>query len=167
MRLRLGQRDPIVLMLRLGTGLSIALSASLAAWLLQPRSAWTPPVFSQQSPASAASPRELKPLSDYAAIWRRNLRASLVDAPPPRAESVTRDPPPFQLAGTLVDADQPLAVFTLTNQASEVKRIGESVKNWEVLAIERGRVRIRAGDRELELRVPWYEQIARDMGANR
>jgi hypothetical protein len=84
----------------------------------------------------------------------------MVDPPPPAAIPVVEAPPPFQLAGTAIEDGRSFAILALTGNRSAVKEVGAVVEGFELVAVQRGLVRLRRGDKEYELRVPWYDRLA-------
>ena len=64
--------------------LGIVIAAAWAtASLSMPRPAWTPPPIELESePDEQRDPRPPRDLSQLAVIWQRDLRQSVVDAPP-------------------------------------------------------------------------------------
>jgi hypothetical protein len=128
-------------------------------YLLRPPPVWTPPNVSiattQRTPARPAATVES---ADLAVIWQRDLRQPLVDLPP----AAPSEPKlAIRLVGTAVEPDRRYALFQLSNSTTVVKALGTRIEDFEVVAIERGRARLRGAGREYELTVPWYDRLPR------
>lgn len=140
------------------------LLAALAAfgWLVRPLPTWTPPTLDTAGPASAPAAPSRPGVEHYAVIWQRDLRQPLFDVAPAAPIVATPAPPPFQLLGTAVEADHRFAVFQLSDGTTTVRASGSRIGGFELLEVERGRVRMRKDQQEYELRVPWYARIAQE-----
>ncbi len=156
-RLRLFDRiaasiSPGILLVALGS----------VAYLCLPADPWTAPAVNLEPGQDAVSQKHRTlELSDLAAIWQRDLRQPVVDPPaekPQQRKKVERLA--IQLLGTAVEADQQYGIFRLSNNRTVVRAVGEEVEGFEVIQISRGRARLRNGQRECKLTVPWLERIA-------
>jgi hypothetical protein len=143
-----------------GLAALLLVAVGMAAWLAWPRPARTPPEVDLESPSrDKVRPVSRHSLTDLAVIWQRDLRQPVVDRP---QESPERPPEPklaIQLVGTAVEAERCYGFFRLADTTTTVKAVGEVVDGFEIVAIERGRARLRNGDRGYELKVPRYDQL--------
>lgn len=142
----------------------LVIAALLLIPRLRPLPAWTPPKFAPVAsrPAEPESAPRLR--LDLARLAQRNLRQPPVDPSPVRPAPIPETPLGFQLAGTVVEPQRRFAVFTLAG-ASTMRELGGTIADHELIAVERGWVRLRRGAREVELRVPWYERIVAETAA--
>lgn len=131
---------------------------------LRPAPAWQPPTIAPVASRPAALESAPRPRLDPARLAQRNLRQPPVDPPPPVAVPSPEAPLGFQLAGTVVEPQRRFAVFTLAG-GSTIRELGGTIAGHEVVAVERGWVRLRRGAREIELRVPWYDRIVAENSA--
>jgi len=130
--------------------------------LLAPLPPWNPPQLATPE-RDVHSADELRPLSEseLAVIWQRDLRQSVVDAPPPRVTPPEAPKLAVQLIGTVIEPQRRFGLFVTGRNQTIVKRVGERVDGFEVVAIERGQATLRQGQREYTLKAPCYDQIAR------
>lgn len=128
--------------------------------LIWPAPQWQPP--SLDSAASGpASPLAAESPLDLAVLTRRNLRQPPVDPPAPApAAPVPETPLAIRLIGTAVEAERSFAVFGLPDNHTLVREVGGNVEGYEVMEVKRGSARLRRGEREYEVRVPWFDRIA-------
>lgn len=157
--LRLWRQTP-----RLAAAAVVCGAAVIIIRLFWPLPEWTPPPLALDALASPA-PRPA-PSNDRAGltvIWQRDWRQPVVDRlpSPPPAEA----PLAVQLVGTAVADPLRFALFRRADSSTIVKPVGASVDGYEIVAIERGRVRLRHGAREYDLRVPWYARIQAEQEA--
>lgn len=136
-----------------------------ALMLLRPNPPWTPPASAPAAtrPGGPITPT-LRPLSDYAVIWQRDLRQVIIPLPTVAAPAPAPESLPIKLVGTAVEANQAHAIFSLASGTLLVRGKGSVVEGYRLLEIQRGKVLLRGGQREFELRVPWYDRIARAEG---
>jgi hypothetical protein len=136
----------------------------VAAWatvsLSMPLAAWTPPPIElEPEPDERRDPRPPRSLSQLAVIWQRDLRQSVVDLPPVPRPAVPEAKLAIELVGTAIEADRQYGLFRLANNTTTVKSVGSTIEGYRIVAIERGRARVRSGGREYELKVPWYDRL--------
>jgi hypothetical protein len=132
----------------------------MLAWLAWPRPPWVPPECHVRQVAIAEkSPDRRSDLEALAVIWQRDLRRPLFDPAPAPTERPAEPSLAIRLLGTAVEADRRYGLFRLSNNHTTVRPVGSDVDGFEVVSIERGRARLRAGGRDYELLVPWYERI--------
>lgn len=152
---------------RLGTATCILIVAATAVGvykLLRPLPTWQPPEINRQAPEKPKDADPRKPaLSELAVIWQRDLRQPLFD---PQPQSPPAPPPErpvaIELLGTVVEARQRYGLFRLSDRRTVIRPVGGDVEGYSVVGIERGRAQLRRGAREVELKVPWYDQIAEE-----
>jgi hypothetical protein len=139
--------------------LIVALGGAVAVGaLLRPLPAWTPPRVELGPVTSRPSAKEgeVGP-EQLAVIWQRDLRQPLTD--PPAVPSPAEPQLSLQLVGTAIEGQRCFGLFQTGKSAVVVKPVGGEIDGIEILEITRGRARVRAGGREYELRVPWYDRI--------
>ena len=153
---------------RLTTALNVAavtvvlVSALACLRLVQPPPPWTPPQVQEDSAPTAEEhgPPQLT-LADLAVIWERDLHQPVVDLPPPESPKPVAEPElSIRLIGTAVEPGGCYAVLQLSGGRTVVRPLGATVDGFEIVSIERGKVRLLNGARTYELTVPWYERIA-------
>lgn len=128
--------------------------------LLRPLPDWQPPAsWVTTQPTETDTPPRARPLSDYAVIWQRDLRQPMVDSIPEVAKAKPEPPLAIKLLGTAVASNEQMGIFSLANNATVVKRIGEVFDGYELLEVKRGQARLRRGAKEFELKVPWFDRI--------
>lgn len=134
---------------------------AVSVWAWWPIRSWQPPPVQKNSspPADSAPPSPRAALAEYDVIWQRDLAQPVVDPPPKANAPPVESAPPIALVGTAVAADERLGIFSLPNNSTVVKREGEIFQGFEVIAVERGRARLRRDGREFDLRVPWFDRI--------
>jgi len=136
-------------------------AAVLVVHLCTPTDPWTPPAFDRRL-ARQAEPEagSMPALSDLAVIWQRDLRQPVIDLPEQPEQPKSEPKLAVQLVGTAVERDRQYGVFQLKDNRTVVKAVGDEVDGCRIVAIDRGRARLRSGEREYELKVPWYDRIA-------
>ncbi len=144
--------------------LILAMVGGWVAWqafaLCRPLTPWRPPAKSVSEPQSETTVAAALALSDLAVIWQRDLHQPVVD--PPQEPKPKRKPPPppsVRLIGTVIEAERAFGIFEERGSV-QIKSIGESIGDYTVILVERGRAVIRAGDREVEVHVPWHERLS-------
>jgi hypothetical protein len=134
--------------------------AALAAGLLLPmESPRTAGAHQQRIAAHPANPAlsALPPLSSFQAVWSRRFRQAETAAPAPVVETAAAPANPvasqqqIALAGTIGTS---LAIFRLANGSTVLKAVGDDIGDAEVISIQPARVRLREGNREIELSKP-------------
>ena len=152
----------LILLLNVGALVIVVGTVWVCLQIVWPRPAWTTPEI---SPADVSSVEpETEPeltLADLAVIWQRDLHQPVVDPPPAKPAA----PPPepklaIRLVGTAVESDRQFGIFQLAGHRSVVKPVGATIDGFEIVSIERGRARLRRGERIYDLEVPWYERLA-------
>lgn len=156
---RLVRRMPVLLN---GAAIVILIgSGALLIQLLRPQPAWSPPE-TDLTPDTDVQPSHVqaRSLSDLAVIWQRDLRQAVVDPPAdPQPQTDTEPKLAVVLLGTAIEADRQYGIFRNANGATVVKPAGAVIDEYEVMSITRGRARLRNGQREYDLTVPWYDSI--------
>lgn len=113
---------------------------------------------------SAASRTATQPLPraelNMAAIWQRDLRQSLVEQPPAAARPEAL--PSIQLLGTAIEPQRRFGVFNVANR-SVIKEVGAEIEGYRIVGIDRGLARLQRADKNIELRVPWYDKLVRTL----
>lgn len=137
----------------------IVVGGGLAIGTALPPPAWSSPEVEAVPKGPTAPPASI-PAIDIERTCRRDLRQPLVDAPPPPVGPVPETPISVRLLGTAVESERQFGIFALANNASVLKEVGALVDGYEVVSVQRGIARLRRGDRIVELRVPWYDQLA-------
>jgi hypothetical protein len=150
---------------RLARGLNVlTLAAPLLTGLallvlFWPPPAWRPPACDQiAAPQSRPASRPSEP--DLAVIWERDLRQPLVDPVPVPPAPIPEPKIAVQLVGTAVEPQRCYGVFALSSGTIVVRPVGATLEGCDVIAIERGRARLRNGGREYELKIPWYDRLS-------
>jgi len=103
--------------------------------------------------AASAPAQNREPLTAYAAIYQRDLRAPLVEvkAPPP-----TKPPAPkltITLVGTAIDPDYTCAFFRLANGQTQTVFVGQMIEQAQVVKISEGSVVVHYADQDMTLSV--------------
>jgi hypothetical protein len=125
-----------------------------------PLPAWMPPPIELESePDERRDPRPPLDAAQLAVIWQRDLRQSVVDLPPVPRPAVPEAKLAIELIGTAIEADRQYGLFRLPNNTTTVKSVGSTIEGYRIVAIERGRARVRGDGREYELKVPWYDRL--------
>ena len=148
-------------MLNFGACLIIPMTVLGLAKLLRPLPAWQPADVRLDQTTNDHS-EALRPrlnASDLAVIWQRDLRQRLFDPPPKKAKPPQRPKLAIKLVGTALEASGGFGVFRLADNRTVVKPVGAIVDGFELVSVNRGRVTLRNGAREFELKVAWYERI--------
>ncbi len=143
--------------------LILTLLGGWVAWqafaLCRPLTPWRPPAMNvAESPPETLASAALA-LPDLAVIWERDLHQPVVD--PPKVAKPKRKPPPppsVRLIGTVIEAERAFGIFEERGTV-QIKAIGESIGDYQIILVERGRAVIKAGDREVEIHVPWHERL--------
>jgi hypothetical protein len=136
-------------------------AAVLVVDLCRPLDPWMPPTLDRQPDRQAEQePRSTPVLSDLAVIWQRDLRQTVIHLPQPPEQPKSEPKLAVQLVGTAIECDRQYGVFQLKDNRTVVKAVGDEVDGYRIVAIDRGRARLRNGEREYELKVPWYDRIA-------
>jgi len=130
---------------------------------LRPTPTWTPPPAALTAAPQAPAPVPALTLADLAVIWQRDLHQPVVDPPPKAVEKPPEPKLTIQLVGTAVEAGRQFGVFQLANNRTVVQPVGATLEGYEIVAIERGRARVRSGGRTYDLQVPRYDRIARTL----
>lgn len=144
----------------------VTLAAIFVIVLVQPLPIWHPPTLDQSAASPAVPPQPESPL-DLAVLSARNLRQPPVDPPaPPPAASVPETPLAIRLIGTAIETERSFAVFGLPDSRTLVREVGGDVEGYEVMEVRRGSAKLRRGEREYEVRVPWFERIAAEAARN-
>lgn len=140
--------------------LVVITTALLLLMILRPLPPWNSPTIDQ--PDTQPAPVNLaEPPLNFAILSQRNLRQPPVDPPGPApAAPVPETPLALRLIGTAVEADHSFAVFGLPDNRTLVREVGGNVEGYEVMDVKRGSARLRRGEREYEVRVPWFDRIA-------
>lgn len=110
----------------------LAGAGTVIAWGARPASI-TPAVPTNAAPRAAttrvpsASGERAPTREDFAQLWDRPLRRALYDPPPPKA--VVRELPPLnvELLGTIIEAENSMAIVRTEQGRVEYKRVGESI----------------------------------------
>lgn len=141
------------------TLLVVVAAAGLAAWLAYPAAGPELPAVRASAMPRAPVPRRVQSLDELAVIAQRDLRQALLaagsEARPADAELG------IELIGTALEPGRQFGVFRLADGALVVRAPGAAAGDYEVLEITRGTARLRHGAREIELKVAFYERIAR------
>ncbi|MEW6252153.1 MAG: hypothetical protein AB1716_16060 [Planctomycetota bacterium] len=131
-----------------------------AVYLAWPPPDWTPPAWqpTTSQPVSSGA-RERADLSELSVIWQRDLRQPLFEASAASAPVAPEPTLNVCLVGTAVEGDQRYAVLQAAGKPLVVRRVGEQIEGYEVVAVRRGWARLRNGTRTYDLTVPWYDRI--------
>ncbi len=93
--------------------------------------------------AIPAPPRSLPPLSEFEPVWKIRLRSAPASISGSRALTQAPQSPlglPLRLAGTVVEPGHCFAIFITSVGKIELKKIGETVADAQVLEISDGSV---------------------------
>jgi len=104
---------------------------------------------------SASTHRHLPPLKSFDSVVSLDLRRPLFDAPPPVVVENQPPPPPLtiRLAGTIMEPGRNLAMLVTQEGKIELKAVGESSGNAQILAIEADAVTVRFNGENITLQV--------------
>jgi hypothetical protein len=138
----------------------------IASWAVNGEPVCTdPPITTTTKETKHASPdrpAEAK-LDEFAQLWNRPLRRALYDPPPPKPEVKQLPPLQIELAGTIIEPANSMAIIRSQQGRTEYKRVGDTVgppdglgKIVEIganeVVVERGQERITLGVQTKEFR---------------
>ena len=109
---------------------------------------------------AAPSSQSQQDLDQFAGIWKRDLRQTLIEPKPkpkPKPKAVPPPPKPPQLPrllATFVEQGSAWGLFVDTKGATRVRRNGASIDAFDIASIGRGSARLRRGSHTYEISVP-------------
>ena len=103
-------------------------------------------------------------LDQFAGIWKRDLRQTLIEPKPkpkPKPKAVPPPKPPQlpRLLATFVEHGSAWGLFVDTKGATRVRRIGASIDAFDIASIGRGSARLRRGSHTYEVSVPVSKNV--------
>lgn len=98
-------------------------------------------------------------LDQFAGIWKRDLRQTLIEPKPkpkPKPKAVPPPKPPQlpRLLATFVEHGSAWGLFVDTKGGTRVRRSGASIDAFDIASIGRGSARLRRGSHTYEVSVP-------------
>lgn len=98
-------------------------------------------------------------LDQFAGIWKRDLRQTLIEPKPkpkpkPKAAPPPKPPQLPRLLATFVEPGSAWGLFIDTKGATRVRHSGASIGTFEIASIGRGSARLRRGTHTYEVSVP-------------
>jgi hypothetical protein len=110
---------------------------------------------------AAPSSKSQQDLDQFAGIWKRDLRQTLIEPKPkpkpkPKRKAVPPPKPPQlpRLLATFVEHGSAWGLFVDTKGATRVRRSGASIDAFDIASIGRGSARLRRGSHTYEVSVP-------------
>jgi hypothetical protein len=112
------------------------------------------------TPEEDASDAPERSLEDYAAIWQRDLRQTLIEPEPeekPKPKPSEPTPPPLplpKLLATFVEHGIGWGVFVAENGSTRVRAESSRIEEFDIVKISPGKASLRRGGRLYEVKVP-------------
>ena len=120
-----------------------------------------PNIVAESVPDGDAAPssHSRQDLDEFAGIWKRDLRQTLIEPKPkpkpkPKAAPPPKPPKLPRLLATFVERGSAWGLFIDTKGATRVRHSGASIGTFDIASIGRGSARLRRGSSTYEVSVP-------------
>ena len=148
--------------IRLCQGTVLLAGLAIGIWRAVPTQPLQTPSLSHEARPNPTTQPHKDQRIDHSALARRSLQQVLFDPPPAPAVAVQAvERPKLELIGTILDQDRRYALLRSPNGQVQLRELGETVEGYQLAEITRGSVRLKSPTDVIDLRVAWFDDLAR------